>query len=206
MQYKLLNLLNAKATIWLSYKKWLSQCNKEIAIEWVPSHVGIPGNTLADSAAKEAIENDDILNIKLNYYDIKSLIKTLILQRWQSSWTATHCTLQRLRPVLKGYKWDFKKRREQVIISRIRTGACLLMVKHHFSADTPLDYCHTCRTKNNPYHLFFKCPQLTNHRVGILTYLDSKNLSYSMNSLLDENFPSTLIFKYLKDIGYYNKI
>ena len=190
----------------IKLQKILSQCNKEIAIEWVPSHVGIPGNTQADSAARDAIENDEILNIKLHYYDIKALIKTLIFQRWQTSWTATNCPLQRVRPVLKNWKWYFKKRRDQVIISRIRTGTCLFMIKHHFSVDTPLDYCNTCKTKNNLYHLFFKCPQLTNHRVGILTYLNSKNLSHSMNSLLDENFPSTLIFKYLKDVGYYNKI
>ena len=203
---KAIDSYKCKSYYMIKLQKLLSQCNKEIAIEWVPSHVGIPGNDQADSAAKEAIENDDALNIKLHYYDIKCKIKNFIRQRWQSYWTSTNCPLQRLKPILGDWKWSYKDRCEQIIISRIRCGLCLFMIKHHIDANTQPDYCLSCRTRNNLYHLFFRCPLLTNHRVGILTHLNSKNLSYSINNLLDENFPTSLLFKFPKDAGYYTKI
>ena len=64
-------------------QRLLAFSRKEIILEWVPAHVGIHGNTKADEAAKEATNSGNQRHIILHYYDVKSLIRMFILQKWQ---------------------------------------------------------------------------------------------------------------------------
>ena len=170
--------------------------------------LGITGNTKADEAARSA--TNEVINtrpIKIHYYDIKSVIKILIFQNRQTEWTNTHCWLQRLKPVLKDWKSAYSDcRREEVILGRLRTGKALFMIQHHINANVPRDYCPTCRRGNNIYHLLITCPHFDGYRQGILSYLDSKGLSHSLNNILNDEFPHHLLYTYLKNINYYNKI
>ena len=99
-------------------QKLISICRKDIVFEWVPSHVGIHGNTLADTAAKNAIENEEYVNTKIHFYDLRPLIKTFVFQHWQSVWSLTNCPLQRLKPVLADWKSTYKDvRREEIVLA-----------------------------------------------------------------------------------------
>ena len=59
-------------------------CNS-IVYCWVLSHIGIPGNELADKAAKQAL-NLNISNSKIPYTDAKYSINKHIRAKWQTSW------------------------------------------------------------------------------------------------------------------------
>ena len=188
-------------------QKILAISNKDIIIEWVPAHVGIPGNTMADAAAREATTNEDIRNTKLHYYDIKALIKMNILQDWQREWRQTNCWLQRLKPKLGDWKSAYRDvRREEIILGRLRTGTSLFRIKHHIDANTPIESCLVCNVRMSIYHLLLQCPQYSNFRQEILSYLQSKGISVSVNSILNDDFPGNLLFKFLKNAHYYNKI
>ena len=91
-------------------------------------------------------------------------------------------------------------------MSSLRTGTCLFLIKYHFDAGTLIDFCSTCKVRNNIYHLFLRCPQLVQHRLDILLHLNVNGLSHSLNSILNNNFPSDLRFKILKDVNYYSKV
>jgi ribonuclease HI len=72
-----------RSAILLLYK--LSKKNFQIKLQWVPSHVGVPGNTVADKLAKEAAEgnNSTLLNILPSYSDHVSRHKTKAWRLWQ---------------------------------------------------------------------------------------------------------------------------
>ena len=51
----------------------------KLVFMWVPSHVGLAGNSAADTAAKAC----PISNLTLPYSDFIPLIRTHVLNQWQ---------------------------------------------------------------------------------------------------------------------------
>ena len=185
----------------------LSTSRKEYVFEWVPAHVGIPGNSAADEAAKAATEMDVVRNVVFHYYDVKALIRPYILQKWQLEWSQTPGRLPRLKEILGDWKSAYRDiRREEVVLARLRVGAVLYLVRHHFDPGLPPPICPSCNVRNTIYHLLLVCPEHNNHRVGILSYLGSHNLPININTLLHDDFPFQLLFDFLRKTNFYNKI
>ncbi|XP_035212104.1 uncharacterized protein LOC118186157 [Stegodyphus dumicola] len=89
----------------------------EILYCWVPGHVGIRGNELADIAAKSAV---DLCNQHVPLTDIKKVVKRKILEKWQLLWDAQVLNkLQSVKPLIE--YWDsLRNRREEVMLTRLR--------------------------------------------------------------------------------------
>ncbi len=45
---------------------------------WIPAHREIKGNEMVDGLAKQALEDEEIMNISLSKYEAKAIIKTSI--------------------------------------------------------------------------------------------------------------------------------
>ena len=73
----------------------------EIVFLWVPSHVGIQGNSVVDRVAKKALNEIIIKDVSLPYTDFKPLIRKYILKMWQDRWDGhEHNKLNSIKPDL----------------------------------------------------------------------------------------------------------
>ncbi|GBL98589.1 hypothetical protein AVEN_19659-1 [Araneus ventricosus] len=84
------------------YRHLLSK-GDQILFSWVPSHVGITGNELADKSAKSATE---FLTRPIVYADVRSAVNQWCHCQWQENWNMeTNNKLHVIKPVLSlGYE------------------------------------------------------------------------------------------------------
>lgn len=52
---------------------------------WVPGHVGLSGSEKADSAARQAL-NEEVTQCQVPTSDLKPIINSYITHKWQSDW------------------------------------------------------------------------------------------------------------------------
>ena len=58
-----------------------------IILVWIPVHIGIKGNELADKCAKEATKRNHIdITVPFSESEIKTTIKYKLKERWQKQW------------------------------------------------------------------------------------------------------------------------
>ena len=90
---------------------------------WIPSHIGIIGNERADRAATSAL-SQDILPLKIPYFDFKPLINVLIREYWQSDLNyQIHNKLHSVKPVLGEWLPALRSfLREDIVLARLRFG------------------------------------------------------------------------------------
>ena len=66
----------------------LSQNYFNITLVWIPSHIGLPGNDMADEAAKEGLVSlNNILTVSLNFLEIKHMLNYKLIDEWQKYYT-----------------------------------------------------------------------------------------------------------------------
>ena len=101
----------------------LSKSGKTVVLCWIPSHVGIPGNEKADTAAKSALSLR-VTPMKIPATDLVPRVTMLISEKWQQFWNS--CTgnkLQAIRPTVGGHQSKSSlSRRDEVVINRLRIG------------------------------------------------------------------------------------
>ena len=104
-------------------KYYYLSVSKEIVFCWLPSHVNICRNELADLEAKSALSSV-ITNFKIPHSDFKSNIRLYINNKCQSVWeTQTQNKLNEIKPNFNS-KCIFSNysRKEQTKITRCRIG------------------------------------------------------------------------------------
>ena len=101
----------------------LTKDGKEIVFIWVPGHVGIRSNLAADSAAKDALIGNTLVEL-IPFSHLKSRANKYILELWQSEWDELLGNkLHKIFPVLKECvvcPWTNKK--EETVIARLHIG------------------------------------------------------------------------------------
>jgi ribonuclease HI len=114
---------HAKNRKTIKLREMMDRNENQITLLWVPGHMGIPGNEQADEEAKAALDDDVQQNEEYPSKDLEKWFKT----------ETTKITKERLRNGsnnMKGRKIEHEydgdtrgmTRREQVVISRLRTG------------------------------------------------------------------------------------
>jgi len=171
---------------------------KSVVFVWLPSHVGIKGNTDADTAAKAALTTTPD-NISVPHSDFRQQINQYFKSKWQSIWDSQiDNKLHKIKPKIGiTYFGNQLDRRKEQILHRLRIGHTYLT--HAFllkRENTPL--CATCNCLLTVEHILLSCRAYDNIR----------NLYFKVSTLneLFEKTSSLQILDFIKDIGLYQKI
>ena len=104
--------------------------NKDVTFIWLPSHVNVEGNDMADFLAKENRLKiiPDIL-VPLELKEIYSKVDSYIMEKWQTRWENGITGREYFKiegRVSDKTKYSHDVRSEETMITRLRLGKCYL--------------------------------------------------------------------------------
>jgi RNase H len=173
----------------------LSLRQKVITFCWVPSHVGIPGNELADQRAKEACMKNTFDCNLIVATDLKACFKHSLNDKWRKEWY--NIKNNKLREVKDCTStWISSRRlsrREEVVLTRLRIGHTYLTQGYLLRGEDP-SLCDVCGVTVTVKHILTECTK----------YKDERNLfklkSTLREILTDDASLLTNVFKFLKSV------
>ena len=201
-KYNPLHPLIQKAQEWLFY---LHIRFKKVQFCWVPSHVGIQENEVADQEAKEASLLPRITHKTLPHGDLKPLIKKYIVDKWQRRWNSSllpnNLKYKKIRESVQCWPSSFHpNRRYEIILSRLRIGHCKLTHQFLMEGGTP-PVCDSCRgVVLTVEHILVECPKYRPQRIKFGLQ------GQSLKILLGDSLDVELLMEFLKEINIFYEI
>ncbi|KAG0713272.1 hypothetical protein GWK47_016559 [Chionoecetes opilio] len=153
----------------------------EITFQWVPSHAGIPGNEVADSAARLALTDVNTTPLPLPLSAAKRLISRVCRSAWNNTLgDALRITsMGHYRSDSSPQPWIRKKSRVlDVALTRLRLGHTTLTAHLHRLRLSPDPHCPWCiNVPETIEHFLLQCPRFHSHRVVLHTQLIALNVN-----------------------------
>ncbi|WP_230209703.1 reverse transcriptase domain-containing protein [Solemya velum gill symbiont] len=174
---------------------------------WVPSHVGIMGNELADKAAKAALSSISEVSVPHSISEIGSLVKTQIMIKWQNRWNlSSHGRdYYKIKQYVSRTIITFgKTRREETLYFRLRLGQCNLRARLKLIRRHPTGLCE-CGVPETVTHYLFDCGKYIVQRIILLRTLNELRLKHNL-TVLNEKQAVAAIIKYINDTGKYKEL
>ena len=112
-------------------QKLLEKCHtllakKEIVLCWIPSHIGILENKMADQQAKTSLSLEPT-SFKIPFSNFKPFINRYILEEWQTSWNnSIGNKLLDKKTTIGEYQSVVQDIRKEVLLARLRLGVATL--------------------------------------------------------------------------------
>jgi ribonuclease HI len=159
----------------------LQNSGHDVTLSWVPAHMGILGNEIADEMAKNASSSENVSDIPPfpNYY--KKISKQNMLQQWQIKWTNSNTgrLTHSIFPKIQTKPWfaDIQEERGFVsTISRIMTGhSSVRSHLHRFNiVDNPICVCQ--ENYETVDHLLWECSRCD--RQSVIDELTLHNIDF----------------------------
>ena len=176
----------------------LTLTGKTIIFVWIPGHVGLDGNDMADELAKQSLTSEEIHNIKLPHSDYKPKIKQYLFSKWNADWSKEKQNkLFKIQPTLKKQPPLQLNRKDSVVFTRLRIGHSALTHSYILTQDEK-PFCISCNADLTIKHILTECIEFSNTRKKHFKCTDIKNI-------FDIVEPKKIL-NFLKEINLYKKI
>nr|CAI5826955.1 unnamed protein product [Callosobruchus analis] len=172
---------------------------KKITFVWTPSHVEITGNEAADLAARNATQQPHADDVPVRTEDAKKWFKGKILAKWQYRYSRSQVKLLEVKDNV--YPWPFNlnmKRREQVVIARLRMGHTNVTSMHLLRGESP-PMCSICQEIITTKHILLDCPQYEHYRIQL-------NLPNNIRCCLNSAESIKNVLKFMQLTNVFTKI
>jgi ribonuclease HI len=191
------NLQNPLVVAILEHLHQKLNSKNSIIFIWVPSHIGIAGNTAADATAKAAL-NLSISNTLVPHSDFKPLISSHIKKCWQNSWDSEpNNKLQKIQPKIQPCIVKFLPRRDEILVHRLRVGHTYLTHSYLLHKENPPE-CDTCHLPLTVEHFLLSCCKYTSSRQKFYN-------AATLQELFEKVRPHFIV-AYIKEIELYHKL
>ena len=144
-------------------------------VKWIPSHVGIPGNEVADVAAKDALGLEEIFDLPPTWITLGRKVQRLVHNEWQEEWDrcekgrGLHRILSDVRSVVCNAGMTSKGERS---LARLRSSHvnlnATLFAKGRL---VPSRDCEVCQVPEDVDHYLLDCRKYTVQRSQLDQYL-----------------------------------
>lgn len=177
-------------------KQIMFTLKKNTFIVWVPGHVGIIGNELADRYANEAHNKDDEVKNIVTFQDLQISMKYYLDVKSQESWNSlVDNKLQIIHPSIKMRNSNMQLTRKQtMIINRLRIGHSFLTHKYKIDKEEH-PVCEWCDSLLTVEHIFNCNSQFIKDLL-----VKYQLMSYPEDIFDDSKLDS--VFDYLRAIKY----
>ena len=158
----------------------ITKSGKSITIETIQTEETIDDNSICPDNDRAVGDSNSVLTISNTIDDLRTYINKISFEKWDKIWRDQKASiLHKKIEHVNNLKLNSKlSRREQVIISRIRTGHCKLRHLHLLTNNTP-PICPICSIPNTIQHLIVECPQFSQERQK---YLQGTNFDSILDS------------------------
>ena len=179
----------------------LEREGKTVVFCWIPSHIGVKGNDLADQAAKRAAQGEYSRFFPLPARDLFSLFSAYVQKIWQSSWdTENSNKLREIKPHLEQWpSCSRQTRSEEVALCRLRIGHTYA-THHYLLRSERRPQCPRCTSELSVKHVLISCRELDRDRDRFLGH-GARGLSLS-DLLNDDSMHVAQVLAFLKDLRF----
>ena len=185
----------------------LTRTGMNIVFEWIPSHVGLMGNEMADQAAKSALSLP-VYNMYTPLYkeDIKCLSKRVLKTIWQKNWDDIEKG-RRLYQIQNTVNFCITipniTRQREVILYKLRSGYIATNSFLYKIGKSTSRECDICHVTDDLEHYLFVCQKYARFRNELFNNLKSTGVTdFSLKNILSGRSTTLVpLCQYLSSTG-----